>query len=100
MCIRDSPEVLDRPQPAFGSRRPHHLRLDPLGKRASERLVRDALGDAATDASVADIVARAEGNALFLEELGRAASRPAAQSLPVGVIGTVQLRLDRLRPET
>jgi hypothetical protein len=90
------PEVRDRTPPLLGAHRPHELRLDPLAKRASERLVRDALGARATDDRVADIVGRAAGNALFLEELVRAASTTRGASVPIGVIGTVQLRFDAL----
>jgi hypothetical protein len=75
------------------------MRLDPLPKRASERLVRDALGDRATDDIVQNIVARAEGNALFLEELVRAAANHDVRDLPIGVLGTLQLRFDGLSPQ-
>jgi hypothetical protein len=90
------PDIHDRTPAPFAERRPHELRLDPLPRRASERLVRDALGAAATDERVAAIVARADGNALFLEELVRAAAGAQTGSVPVGVIGTLQLRFDGL----
>jgi hypothetical protein len=92
------PEI--RMRRPWATRRPHELRLDPLAKRAAERLVRDALGDRATDEIVAGIVARAEGHALFLEELVRAAADAKLGALPVGVIGTLQLRFDSLGPES
>lgn len=91
------PEFRDRK--AWSAHRPHELRLDPLPRRASERLVRDALGAAATDSIVGDIVGRAEGNALFLEELVRAAATHRVGELPIGVIGTLQLRFDMLPPD-
>jgi eukaryotic-like serine/threonine-protein kinase len=91
------PEVRDRKP--FSNRRPHELRLDPLGRRASERMVREALGPSASDDVVAGLVGRAEGNALFLEELIRAVAHHADGELPVGVIGTVQRRFDVLNPE-
>lgn len=91
------PEFRDRK--VWSAHRPHELRLDPLARRASERLVRDALGAAATDSIVGDIVGRAEGNALFLEELVRAAATHRVGELPIGVIGTLQLRFDMLAPD-
>ncbi len=88
-----------RTRKPWAARRPHELRLDPLARRASERLVRDALGKDASDAVVANILDRAEGNALFLEELVRAAASHSGGDLPIGVIGTLQLRFDRLPAE-
>jgi hypothetical protein len=88
-----------RERKVWTAHRPHELRLDPLARRASERLVRDALGAAATDSIVGDIVGRAGGNALFLEELVRAAATHRVGELPIGVIGTLQLRFDMLPPD-
>src|SRR5262249_4833663 len=48
--------------------------LSPLSKKAGERLVRQVLGKQASPETVARIVAQSEGNALFLEELIRAAA--------------------------
>ena len=74
------------------------IALSPLSKRAAEQLVRDALGERAEDAAVASIVARAQGNAFFLEELIRGASR-GDEALPDSIFGVLQARLDELHPD-
>ena len=67
------PEVEERFPNLWAS---HALRiaLGPLRRKASERLAREALGAAADPAVVAHIVQLSDGNALFLEELVRAAA--------------------------
>ncbi|MDI3281978.1 serine/threonine-protein kinase [Polyangium sp. 15x6] len=68
--------------------------LAPLSPLAADRLVSAALPgmDAATRAN---LVKRADGNALFLEELVRCAAE-GRNELPLTVQAVVQLRLDRM----
>lgn len=74
------------------------LSLSPLSPIAAEKLVRTALPEA--DARLrGSIVDRAGGNALFLEELVRAAAL-GRDELPLTVQATVQLRLDGMPKST
>ncbi len=74
------------------------LSLPPLSPIAAEKLVRTALPEA--DARLrGSIVDRAGGNALFLEELVRAAAL-GRDELPLTVQATVQLRLDGMPKST
>ncbi len=72
------------------------VELVPLRRAVCERLVRDVLGEELTDEMVELIVSRSGGNALYLEELIRAAARGETASLPDSVLGLVQARLDSL----
>jgi eukaryotic-like serine/threonine-protein kinase len=74
----------------------------PVGRLvpgAVERLVRFALGDGFPSEAAARIAERADGNALFLEELIRNAAEGGAERLPETVLALVESRLDRLDPE-
>jgi tetratricopeptide (TPR) repeat protein len=74
--------------------------LPRLPRRAAENLVRAALGPAAQEASVTRIVERAEGNALYLEELARhVAEGDPAGPLPDTVLALAHSRLERLEPD-
>jgi eukaryotic-like serine/threonine-protein kinase len=75
------------------------LSLRPLGAKASETLVRGALGDDMASESVDRVVRLAGGNALFLEELIRAAAVGQARDVPETVLAMLQARLSRLPPE-
>jgi hypothetical protein len=93
--------------------RAQRLVLGPLARKARARLVREALGAAAELAVIERIVELSEGNALFLEELVRAAAReperderagPAAldhhgPDAPAALMAMLQARIERLAPE-
>ncbi|HEX2572955.1 MAG TPA: AAA family ATPase [Polyangia bacterium] len=76
------------------------LHLAGLGRKASERLVYEMLGERATPDVVARLVRQAGGNALFLEELIRAAAEgagtAAGEALPETVLAMLQARFLRL----
>jgi hypothetical protein len=72
--------------------------LPVLGARASELLVREMLGDMATDEVVARIVKQAGGNALFLEELIRAAAEGREGQPSETVLAMLQARIGGLEP--
>ena len=69
------------------------LRLTGLGRRAAERLVRQILGATCSAAVVNQIVNQADGNALYLEELIRAASAGKLDALPETILAMLQARL-------
>jgi hypothetical protein len=75
------------------------LSLRPLGGRASEALVASVLGEAVAADDLRRLVQLAGGNALFLEELIRAASVGQAGDVPETVVAMLQARLSRLPPE-
>lgn len=94
------PEVHDVFPGLWGERSLEEIRLGPLTRKAAERLVRQVLGDSVPDATVERLVQQADGNALFLEELIRAARESSSdETLPDTVIAMVQARLERLEPE-
>jgi len=70
--------------------------LNPLSRKAGERLVRQVLGREASPETVARIVAQSEGNALFLEELIRAAAEGKGDEASGTVLAMMQARIGRL----
>jgi eukaryotic-like serine/threonine-protein kinase len=80
----------------------HHdaLSLREISARACERLVRQVLGKAAPDELVTRLIKRSAGNALFLEELIRAAAEGKGDRLPESVLAILQTRLTRLDAPT
>jgi hypothetical protein len=76
-----------------------HIELGALSRRASARLVRDVLGEGVGEDTVARIVEQADGNALYLEELIRAAAKGKVEAAPRTVLAMVQARLEALEPE-
>jgi eukaryotic-like serine/threonine-protein kinase len=92
------PEVDER-FPNLWAGRAHELALGPLGRKASERLVRSALGAEADRARIERIVQLSEGNALFLEELVRAAVEGRGDEVPGTLLAMLQARIERLLPE-
>jgi serine/threonine protein kinase/tetratricopeptide (TPR) repeat protein len=75
------------------------LRLAGLPRRACPQLIKETLGDRATTEVVERIVRQAGGNALFLEELIRAAAEGKEEALPETVLAMIEARLWRLDPE-
>jgi hypothetical protein len=80
----------------------HHdvVSLREISARACERLVRQVLGKDAADELVVRLVKRSAGNALFLEELIRAAAEGKGDRLPETVLAILQTRLSRLDAPT
>jgi len=92
------PEVRERFPHLFDEEGSTEIRLARLSRRASEQLVRLTLPDV-KDETVTVLVERADGNAMFLEELIRAAAEKKEEALPDTVLGIVQARFDALDPE-
>ena len=93
------PEVHHAFPDLWAGRRLEEIRLSRLPRRAAEQLVRAALGSDAAEALVGDLVERAEGNALYLEELIRAVVEGKGGALPETVLAMVQARLEALGSE-
>ncbi|MBL9007903.1 MAG: protein kinase [Myxococcales bacterium] len=89
------PEVEER-FPSLWGGLGQRIRLAGLSRKASERLVHHALGEQAAPDLVARIVNQADGNALFLEELIRAAASPSGAPQPDTVVAMLQSRVGRL----
>lgn len=105
--LRDGGEIplfvlaLGRPEtrdlfPGIVSPHLREMTLRPLGRRAIERLVKGVLGPSIEPAAVERIVKLSEGNALFLEELIRAAAEGKTSEAPETVIAILQARLSNL----
>lgn len=71
------------------------LPLHPLAQGATRRLIRQVLGEAVGDQTVERIVAQAGGNALYLEELIRAADA-RRERVPETVLAMLQARIGLL----
>jgi tetratricopeptide (TPR) repeat protein len=74
--------------------------LKGLSRKACERLIQHALGNKVPAQLVARIVEQSAGNALFLEELIRAAAEGNAETLPETVVAMLQARIGRFVPES
>ncbi|MDI1448983.1 serine/threonine-protein kinase [Polyangium sp. 6x1] len=74
----------------------YEMSLRPLGRRAMERLIDAVLGHAVGPETVARMVKLSEGNALFLEELIRAAAEGNMSEAPETVVAMLQARLSKL----
>lgn len=79
----------------FASHGLQEMKLLNLTSRASAELVQASLGAAATEAVTSAIVARAQGNALFLEELIRAAAE-GAFGTPESLVAMMDRRFSTL----
>jgi class 3 adenylate cyclase len=73
------------------------LRLEGLGPETAAELLAQRHVLSAADA--AHVVARADGNALFLEQLGRAVA-DGAKGVPLDIASLLAARLDRLEPRS
>ena len=93
------PEAEEAFPKLFFGQRALSLTLRSLSDKASELLVRRVLGDAVPDDDVRRIVRLSTGNALFLEELIRAAAEGKAGDVPETVLAMLQARLSRFSPE-
>jgi tetratricopeptide (TPR) repeat protein len=88
------PEIEARFSQLWGTKNVTRLSLATLSPSASDKLVRVALPGAEPRVR-ATIIERAGGNALFLEELVRAAAA-GQDELPLTVQAMLQMRLDRM----
>lgn len=93
------PEAEDIFPKLFSGQRALTLSLGVLSHKASELLVREVLGPSVSDDALQRIVRLAAGNALFLEELIRAAAEGKAGDVPETVLAVLQARLSQLSPE-
>ncbi|HVJ19848.1 MAG TPA: AAA family ATPase, partial [Polyangiaceae bacterium] len=92
------PEVHERFPGLWQARGLTELKLAGIGVRACARLVKEVLGSP-DEALVERIVAHAAGNALYLEELIRAAAHGDVTTLPVSILAMMQARLEALDAE-
>jgi eukaryotic-like serine/threonine-protein kinase len=91
------PELFDVfPELWAGRQNAQQIRLQGLGRKASERLVRQVLGEGVEPDAIERLVMQADGNAFYLEELIRAAAERKDQALPETVLAMVETRLARL----
>lgn len=89
------PEARDRCPELWAIRELQEVRLNGLTRRAASQLVRNVL-PTADDALVTRLVERADGNALYLEELLRAVAAGRTDDLPETIAAMVQARLSDL----
>ncbi|MDC3986547.1 serine/threonine-protein kinase [Polyangium jinanense] len=82
--------------PTMAPSRMHQMSLRPLGRRAIERLIKSVLGNAISPEMVERMGNLSEGNALFLEELIRAAAEGKMSEAPETVVAMLQARLSKL----
>ncbi|MBK9260116.1 MAG: protein kinase [Polyangiaceae bacterium] len=71
----------------------HSLRLGRLSRKGAESLVRAILGDGVDPSRMDAIVERADGNALFIQELSRAVAEGHSEDLPDTIAGMVEARI-------
>jgi hypothetical protein len=90
------PEVVEVFPDLWGQRLAR-LPLRPLTAPAMTRLVRQVLRDGISDDDARRIVSRADGNALYLEELIRAAAA-GHEAVPETVVAMLQARIKLLTP--
>lgn len=93
------PDVHRRFPRLWRGRRLHQIQLGPLPRRAAIELAQGVLGDRATDEQIESIVERAQGNALFLEELIRNVAGGGATSLPATILGMLEVRFASMSPD-
>ncbi|XXT15530.1 hypothetical protein WME94_35305 [Sorangium sp. So ce429] len=90
------PELAELFPGLWAQRRRQTLELRGLNQRACERLVLQVLGPQLASAHMGRIVEQAAGNALYLEELIRAAAEGNLEELPGALMAMLQGRLLRL----
>ncbi|MEO8180731.1 MAG: protein kinase [Deltaproteobacteria bacterium] len=93
------PETEETFPKLFFGQRALSLSLSVLSKKASELLIQGVLGPSLSAEASSRIVRLAAGNALFLEELIRAAAEGKGGDVPETVLAMLQGRLSRLSPE-
>ncbi len=92
------PELYDVFPRLWAERQIQEIRLKGLGRRASERLIRQVLGAGVGPNTIEGLTQQADGNALYLEELIRAAAegKDGDPPFPATVLAMVETRLARL----
>lgn len=90
------PEVHETFPSLWSHRKVQHMPLSGLSKRAAERLIVQLLGSQVPTDLVAQVIDRADGNALFLEELIRSIVAGRADLHSDTVLAMLQARLGRL----
>lgn len=75
------------------------ISLKGLSKKAGERLIKAVLGKDTDPAIIERIIIQSDGNALFLEELIRAAAENKDQILPQSVLAMLEARILRLNAQ-
>jgi len=94
------PEVHDAFPKLWADRGVSELKLGAVSKVAAEKLIKGILGASVAPERLRMIVQRAAGHPFLLEELIRAVAEGRADAtLPEGVLGILQVRLDALAPE-
>jgi hypothetical protein len=93
------PEVEEIFPKLLGGQRAVSLSLRALSSKASELLVRGVLGEGIGGDALERMIRLSAGNALFLEELIRAAAEGKVGDVPETVLAMLQSRLSRLEPE-
>jgi hypothetical protein len=94
------PEVREAFPRIWQGRRVLELALPALSRRASERLLTQVLPETLPPEKIARLVELSGGNALFLEELARAAADDPDAPVPPTVIAMIEARVGRLSPES
>ena len=96
------PELDDRLPALWQERAVLRLKLSGLGKRACEKLAQGALPESLTatarEKAIVRIVEQADGNALFLEELVRAAAAGRDAEVPETVLAILDARVQAQPP--
>jgi tetratricopeptide (TPR) repeat protein len=92
------PELYEVFPRLWAERQVQEVRLNGLGRRASERLVRQVLGAGVGPNTIESLTQQADGNALYLEELIRAVAEGKDKDAPFPgtVLAMVETRLARL----
>lgn len=92
------PEVHDVFPTLWEGRRVQTVLMKDLSRKACVRLVHQVLGPNVAPAVLARIVEQSAGNALFLEELIRAAAEGATDDQPDTIMAMLQARVGLLEP--
>jgi tetratricopeptide (TPR) repeat protein len=90
------PEVHEAFPRLFQGRKVQEIALPTLSRKACERLLRQALPRDLKPARLARLVELSAGNALYLEELARAAAEGKDAEVPETVLAMLQARIGRL----
>lgn len=92
------PEVEELFPRLWKDRNRQEIQLGALPRKGCERLIHLVLGKDATPALVARLIEQSAGNAIFLEELIRAAAANKSDELPQSVLAILHSRLMQLDP--
>lgn len=90
------PEVSTTFPGLWKAHKPREIAMKSLGRRACERLIEQTLGKKVAAESVQWMIEQSAGNALFLEELIRAAADGQLHKQPETVVAMLQARIGHL----